>query len=499
MEARLDTLREKLGQVADVRAAVALLEWDQETYMPPKGGPARGQQIATLSALAHRLFTDPALGAALRDLEDRADLLEPDDAKLVEETLYDYDRAAKLPEGFVQELAGEQSKAFQAWVKARKDSAFATFEPHLAKLVELLKQKADLLGYEGSPYNALLEDFERGMTAEQLRGIFAGLAPKQSALIRRIVESGRQPDTAWLEQDWDEGRQWSFTLRVLEEMGYDLEAGRQDKAAHPFTTNFDLADVRITTRLDPRNPFLALSASMHEGGHALYEQGFQEKDRRTTLANAPSLGIHESQSRLWENLIGRSLAFWQRYGDVMRQHFPGQLDGVTPEQLYEAGNVVEPSLIRVDADECTYNLHVILRFELETALIEGDLKVADVPEAWNAKVKEYLGIDVPDDARGCLQDVHWSHGAVGYFPSYALGNLYASQLFETILEAIPDLWDQVAAGEFAPLRDWLRSHVHQHGRRKLAREIVRDATGAEPSPEPYLRYLETKFSALYGV
>jgi len=499
MEAKLETLRERLGQVADVRAALALLEWDQETYMPPKGGPARGQQIATLSALAHRLFTELSLGDLLRDLRDGGDRLEPDDAKLVDETLYDYERATKLPEAFVHELAGEQSRAFQAWLKARETSSFNLFLPHLEKLIALLQQKADLLGYEGSPYNALIEDFERGMTAEQLRGIFSELAPKQSALVRRIVASGRQPNVAWLDQDWDEGRQWAFTLRVLEDMGYDFEAGRQDKSAHPFTTNFDLADVRVTIRLDARDPLPALSAAMHEGGHALYEQGFQEKDRRTTLAEAPSLGIHESQSRLWENLIGRSLPFWQRYAAVMGGHFPGQLEAVTPEQLYEAANVVEPSLIRVDADECTYNLHVILRFELETAVMEGELKAAQVPEAWNAKVKEYLGIDVPDDARGCLQDVHWSHAAVGYFPSYALGNLYASQLFETILDQIPDLWNQVAAGDFAPLLTWLRSNVHQHGRRKLAREIVRDATGAEPSSEPYLRYLEAKFSALYAL
>ena len=301
MKDKLDTLRDKLGEVADIRATVALLEWDQETYMPPKGAQARGEQLATLSALGHRLFTAPDLGALLAQLHDDADELEPDDAKLVDETLYDYNRATKLPESFVQEFAREQSKAFQAWLKAREQSCFPTFQPRLERLVELLRQKADLLGYEGSPYNALLEEFERGMTAQQLRILFDDLGPRQSALLQRIVQSPNQPDTAWLHQEWDEIDQWTFGLRVLGDMGYDFDAGRQDKSAHPFTTNFDIHDVRITTRIDPRNPLTGLSGSMHEGGHALYEQGYQETDRRGTLASAPSLGIHESQSRLWEN------------------------------------------------------------------------------------------------------------------------------------------------------------------------------------------------------
>lgn len=497
MSSKMDEFRTRIGEISDLRATIALLQWDQEVYMPPKAAPARGFQLATLSALAHRLFTDPELGRLLHELRDRGDALGADDAKLVSETLYDYERAVKLPESFVHEFAQEQSRAYEAWVKARKASYWSAFRPHLEKLLGLLRQKADLLGYEGSPYNALLEDYERGMTAEQLRPLFRDLAARQSDLVDRVAKSPEQPDTAWLDRDWDVDRQWALTLRVLEDMGYDFEAGRQDKSVHPFTTNFDIQDVRVTTRVNPKELFSALTGSMHEGGHALYEQGFALDDRRTPLAQAPSLGIHESQSRMWENMIGRSLPFWRRYAPVLRDHFPDALASVTPEMIYRAINKVEPSFIRVEADECTYNLHIILRFELEVALLEGDMAVADVPEAWNAKMRKYLGIVPPDDARGCLQDIHWSHGYFGYFPTYALGNLYASQLFERILEDLPDLWTRVEAGEFAPLLGWLREHVHRYGRRRTAVEIIEQATGRAPTAEPYLRYLETKYGELY--
>ncbi len=494
--AALLTLREKLGEIADIRSAVSVLHWDQETYMPPKGAEARGRQIATLTALAHRFFTTPEMGELLNDLERSQDRLDPDDAKLVEVTQYDYRRATRLPESFVQEFAVEQSRAYEAWVKARAESDFPSFQPHLSKLVDLLRRKADLLGYEESPYDALLEDYERGMSARRLREIFGGLAQVQSALVERVVTSSDQGDLAWLDQDWDEGTQWEFSLMLLRDIGYDLAAGRQDRSVHPFSTSFDIADVRVTTRVNRRNPFSCLFGSLHEGGHALYEQGFSPGDRRTPLADAPSLGIHESQSRLWENLIGRSLPFWRHYTPRLRQQFPRQLEGVSAERIHRAVNHVSRSLIRVEADECTYNLHVILRFEIEVDLIEGNLKVAEVPEAWNAKVKQYLGLDVPDDAQGCLQDIHWSHGSMGYFPTYALGNLYSAQLLEQILRDLPDLWNQVAEGEFAPLLGWLRERVHRHGRRMTAADLVRHCTGHEPEAGAYLRYLETKFGAL---
>lgn len=494
----MKTLRGKLAEIADVQAAIALLQWDQEVYMPPKGAFARGKQLATLSALEHRLATAPELGALLNELRNGSDALECGGAKLVAEALYDYERATRLPEAFVHAFAEASSNALHAWIEARRKSSFALFQPHLETLTGLLLRKADYLGYEGSPYNALLEDFERGMTAEKLRPIFAELQPRLRAILEAIQRPAT-PDLSWLEQSWDETAQWDFSLEVLRDMGYDLDAGRQDKSVHPFTTNFDIADVRITTRLDPTHLFSGLMGSIHEGGHALYEQGFLEEDRRSTLARAPSLGIHESQSRMWENIVGRSLPFWQHYTPSLRTRFPGQLDAVDAQQICRALNCVRPSFIRVEADECTYNLHIILRFEIETALIERQIGVADIPALWNEKMKTYLGLEVPDDARGCLQDIHWSHGAMGYFPTYTLGNLYAAQLFEQVLRDIPDLWQHIAAADFQPLLAWLREHVHQHGRRKTAPEIIQDATHAKPSSEPFLRYLENKYSALYGV
>jgi len=494
----LETMKDRLGEVLDLQAAIALLHWDQEVYMPPKGAAARGRQLATLSGLAHRLFTSEEIGALLKDFLAAPEVHGADTRRMAEEALYDYEHAVKLPEAFVQRSAEEQSKAYEAWMAARQDSDFSRFAPHLETLTALLREKAEYLGYEESPYDALLGEYERGMTAARLRTIFGELAVQQSALVEQI-QNAAPPRFEWLEQEWDETAQWELTLRVLRDMGFDFEAGRQDKSVHPFTTNFDLADVRITTRLNRRELFSALTGSIHEGGHALYEQGFREEDRRTWLAQAPSLGIHESQSRLWENMIGRSLPFWRRYTPLLREAYPGQLDAVVPADIYRAINHVQPSLIRVEADECTYNLHIILRFEIEVELIEGALRVADVPEVWNLKMKQYLGIEPPNDALGCLQDIHWSRGSMGYFPTYALGNLYAAQLFEKIREELPDLEEQIEKGDFTPLRAWLRGHVHRVGRRLTAPEIVRQATGREPDAAAFLRYLRGKYGPLYGL
>jgi len=498
IETTLATFRERLGEVVDINQATSILHWDQEVFMPPKGAAARGQQLATLSAIAHRYFTSEEMGRLLAELTEAADQLDPDDAKLVAETHHDYERATKLPESFVQEFALVQSAAYEAWANAREEDDFPAFQPHLEKILDLLRRKADYLGYEGSPYNALIEDYERGMTAETLRGIFDVVAERQSALVERVT-SAPQPDCSWTEGEWDEDTQWAMTLRVLADMGYDFEAGRQDKSVHPFTTSFGARDVRLTNRVNKSELFSALYGAAHEGGHGLYEQGFLDRDRRTPLADGISLGIHESQSRMWENMIGRSLPFWEHYTPVLRDLHGGKLDGIAPEQFYQAVNRVRPSFIRVEADECTYNLHVILRFEIELDLVEGRIAVADIPDAWNAKVKQYLGLDVPSNTMGCLQDIHWSHGSMGYFPTYALGNLYSAQMFDVILRDLPGLWDDVRAGRFVPLLGWLREHVHQHGRRKLAGELIRDISGRDLTPDAYLAYLESKYAALYGL
>jgi carboxypeptidase Taq len=495
---KFDNLRESLGAYLDVQTTLSVLGWDQEVHMPPKGAARRGRQLATLSGIAHRMLTNPEVGKAIAELEDD-DTLSHDARALLKEARYEYDRATKLPEAFVTKLAEEQSKAYEVWVQARRMNDFHLFQPNLETIVELLRQKADYYGYEDTPYDALLSDYERGMTTARLREIFSGLREKQSALVERIVASGNAPECAWMDQEWDETKLWEITMRALTEMGFDFDAGRQDKSVHPFTTNFGLKDVRVTTRFEPRDPFSALTGSLHEGGHALYEQGYLESDERTFLADAPSLGIHESQSRLWENLVGRSRPFWKRYGPVYREAFPEQLKGVSDDDLFRAINRVAPSLIRVEADECTYNLHVILRFEIEVAIIEGDLSVTEVPEAWNAKMKDLLGLEVPSDDKGCLQDIHWSHASMGYFPTYALGNLYAAHLGEKIREELTDLDAQIESGDFTPLLAWLREHIHHIGRRKLAQDIIEEATGPEATAEPFMRYLNSKYGEIYGL
>jgi carboxypeptidase Taq len=499
MNDKLERLKNRIGEISDIGSAISLLHWDQQTYMPPKGAMARGEQISTLSAIAHRMFIDPEVGQLLETLSESLDNLSPDDVKYVEETLYDYRRATQLPEDFVRDLSELESQAFHAWHEAKEENDFSKFRPFLEKIVEFELRKVDLLGFEDHPYDTLLEDYERGMKTSVIQETFSHLARHQSKLVERIVDSPNQPDIGWTRQDWNCQAQWDFGMKVLADIGFDLEAGRQDKSAHPFTTEFDLYDVRITTRMDEQDLFSALSSTIHEAGHGLYEQGLREEDRRGTLGQACSLGMHESQSRMWENMIGRSLPFWNHYAPELKKLFPAQLAHIGPDRIYRANNHVERSLIRVEADECTYNLHIILRFEIELGLVERRFKVSEVPEIWNAKMKDYLGLEVPDDAHGCLQDIHWSSACFGYFPTYSLGNLYAAQLFEKILEDIPDLWSQVEQGNFSPLLRWLREKIHRVGRRATAPEIVRQVTGKQPGSEAYLRYLETKYGEIYGL
>ena len=495
----LDDLKSRLGEVHDIGAAASVLNWDQSCYMPSKGARARGEQLATLSSLGHRLFTAAEIGDLLAVLESQREHLAPGDVALVRETRYDYDRSTRLPEDFVRRFSEAQSRGFNVWSEAKPKSDWKAFQPAFATLIDLLREYAGLMGYSGSPYNALLEGYERGMTAEKLRPLFADLAARQKALVEAIVASPRQPRLDWAQGPWPLEGQTRFSRVVLEAMGYDFNAGRRDAAPHPFCTCFDIDDVRITYRHDEDDLFSALMGDMHEGGHALYDMGYPAEYRRTPLCGAPGLGIHESQSRLWENIIGRSLPFWAHFLPALRQSFPGRLDAIDEETLVHALNEVRPSLIRVEADEVTYNLHIIIRFELEVDLIEGKLAVADVPEAWNAKYKHYLGLDVPDHRRGCMQDIHWSEGMVGYFPTYALGNLYSAQLFAALEHALPFVWNDVAEGRLGGVRDWLREHVHRVGRTKTAPEIIRDATGSAPGTTAYINYLESKYGSLYGL
>lgn len=499
MLSALTDLKNRLGEWSDVRSASAVLQWDEEVCMPPDGMTARGRQLATLAAIAHRQITDPDLESLARGLCDQSSGLSSDDMALVESALYDIERQKKLPESFVETMSVVRTQAYEAWARARDESEFAIFRPHLEKIVDLLRQKTDYLGYTQSPYDALLEDFERGMTTERLDSLFGDLAAKQTAFLDRVLSAKPLPESSWLDQHWPEAAQWTLCRSVLGQIGFPFDRGRLDRSVHPFSTSFDRTDVRITTRIDEKNPFSSLFGTIHEAGHALYELGFLEKDARTPLAQAPSLGMHESQSLFWENILGGSKAFWTLISPRVREAFPDQTRSVSDEDLYLAANQVRRSFIRVDADECTYNLHIVLRFEIERSLIEGSLSVSEIPEYWNARFRELIGLDVPRDSLGCLQDIHWSHGDMGYFPSYALGNLYAAQLAQTLEKDLPDFWDQVGNGQFADILDWLRKNVHHVGRRQLAPEILEQVTGQPPGSQPFLDYLDRKYTSLYGM
>jgi carboxypeptidase Taq len=499
-ETKFNQFKEILGEVADLNYAGSLLGWDQQTYMPPGGAEARGNQLATLGRLAHVRFTSDEVGQLLEDLKPYTAQLDPDsdDARLVEVTARQYLKRTKVPPEMVVEFAQLTTAAHQVWATARAENNFARFQPYLEKIVDLRRRYADLFKPYDHIYDPLLDDFEPGLKTTDVKAIFGALRPQQVDLIRAI--SGRsQVDDSFLHQSFDEQKQWDFGVEVITRFGYDWQRGRQDKSAHPFTTNFGINDVRITTRILPNYVGSALFSTMHECGHALYEMGVNPAYERHTLAGGSSLAFHESQSRLWENLVGRSREFWQHFYPRLQALFPAQLGNVVLEAFYKGINLVRPSLIRVEADEATYNLHVMLRLELEIDLMEGKLAVKDLPEAWNARMQEYLGLTPPNDADGVLQDIHWSGGMIGYFSTYALGNLISVQLWERIHADLPDLPDQIRRGDFKPLLGWLIEKIHRHGAKFEPQELVQRVTGSKIDPAPYMRYLRRKYSEIYGL
>ena len=500
MQAKLQRLKELLGEVVDLHRAAALLGWDQETYMPSGGAVHRGQQLATLARLAHIKFTSDEIGQLLDDLQPYVAELDPDsdEARLVKVTRREYDKATRVPPELIAKMSQAASEGQMAWRKAKAEADFAQFRPYLERIVDLKREYARLFAPYDHIYDPLLDDFEPGMKTAQVKEIFATLRPQQVALIRAIAERPQVED-GFLYLDYDEQKQWDFGVAAITRFGYDWQRGRQDKSAHPFTTAFGMGDVRITTRIYRNNLASGLFSTLHEGGHALYEQGIDPALDRTPLANGASLAVHESQSRLWENLVGRSRAFWEYFYPRLQETFPTQLGNVSLDAFYKGINKVQPSLIRVEADEATYNLHIMLRLDIEIALMEGSLEVKDLPEAWNARMQEYLGLTPPDDAQGVLQDIHWSMGSLGYFATYALGNLISVQWWETMQRDIPDVEDQIRRGEFAALLGWLREKVHRHGAKFEPQELVQRVTGSTITPEPYMRYLRTKFGAIYGL
>jgi carboxypeptidase Taq len=500
MEEKLKELKERLGVVSDLRHAGALLGWDQQCYMPPGGVADRGNQLGTLASLTHSKFVSDEVGVLLEELKPYGESLDPesDDACLIEVTDRLYKKSVKVPNEFVEEFTMVTAIAHGAWEEARANDDFEKFQPHLEKIVDMRRQYADFFKPYDHVYDPLLDDFEPGMKTAEVQEIFTGMRPKQVELIKVISEKP-QVDDSFLYLHYEEKGQWDFGVDAITKYGYDWNRGRQDKAAHPFTTHFGLGDVRITTRVDENFLNTALFGTLHEAGHAIYEQGVASELGRTPLAAGASLAIHESQSRMYENLLGRSYDFWIHFYPQLQERFKTQLGNVDLDTFYKGINKVEPSLIRVEADEATYNLHIMLRLELEIALMEGTIAVSELPEAWNERMKDYLGVVPTNNTAGVLQDVHWSAGYLGYFTTYALGNLISNQLWEKINQDIPGLSDQIQSGNFADLLTWLRENVHRHGSKFKPQYLVKKVVGTTISPEAYLKYLNEKFGAIYGL
>ena len=500
MSEKLEKLKELLGEVSDIGRATAVLGWDQQVNMPRGGAEARGQQLATLSKITQEKFISDEVGKLIEDLKTEfagADSTS-DDAAMVRVAARNYDKAKRVPPEFVAETAVVTSKAFEKWVEAKGKSDFSIFEPHLDKVFDLTRKYISFFPPADHPYDTLLDDYEPGMKTADVKEIFDALRPKQVELIKAITASKQVKDN-FLHKKYNEKKMMDFGVDVITKYGYDWNRGRQDKAPHPFETTFSVNDVRITTRFEADNPAATLFSTMHEAGHGMYEQGINPAYERTPLAGGTSLAVHESQSRMWENLVGRSLPFWEHFFPALKKTFPSQLNGVGLKAFYKAINKVEPSLIRVNADEATYNLHIMLRLELEIAIIEGKVAIKDLPEVWNTKMQEYLGITPPNDAKGVLQDIHWSSGLIGYFSTYALGNLISAQLWEKINKDIKNLDDQIRKGNFSELLGWLRTSIHQHGHKYDPQVLVKNVTGSKITPEPYVRYLTRKYREIYGL
>ena len=495
------TLCEHVAETARLVTVRELLEWDERTIMPTAAGPYRAEQITSLSRMIHSRRTDPVLGDWLQQLAETEVIAEPHSpqATTVHRLQRDFDRQTKLPASLVEELSRQSILGQQAWVLARKNDDFQTFQPVLEQIVDLKRQEAAAVGFDDCAYDALLDEYEPDETTANLTRVFAALRAELVPLIAAIRSSQRGPQTDCLHGDFPIDAQEKFGRQAATQIGFDFARGRLDVTHHPFCTTMGPRDCRITTRYDPRFFSTAFFGILHEAGHGIYEQGLPADHFGLPPGMYCSLGIHESQSRLWENLVGRSFAFWQYFFSRARDVFRASLGDVKLEEFVGAVNAVCPSLIRVEADEATYNLHIIIRFELEQALISEQLAVADLPTAWNEKYREYLGVESPNHADGVLQDIHWSSAAIGYFPTYALGNLYAGQFFEAAQQSLGDLQATLAAGDFTPLRDWLGERIYRRGQCYSAAELAEQVTGKPLSHEPLMAHLRNKLEPLYGL
>jgi carboxypeptidase Taq len=501
MTTHYHALLEKVYEINDLNKAMAVLGLDKEVNMPPKGLEARVQQLTTLSRLTHTLSTSDEMGQLIEDAD--AELADADydsnEASLLRLLKKNYDDARKIPADFVARSSQLSGPAHAAWVEARSNNDYAQFEPYMEQVIAMCQELADYYGYEDEKYDALLDKYEIGMKTADVRAIFDANKAELVPLREAIVERGTAVSDNIVHQEFDIATQKEFARYISAQIGYDYERGHLGTVVHPFATSFSRDDARITTRWYPDFLNPSLFGTLHESGHAMYEQGTHPDLARTPLARGTSLGIHESQSRMMENLVGRNRGFWQAHFPKLQSLFPAQLGNATGEDFYRAINKVQPSYIRVEADELTYNFHIILRFELEQAMLNGELSAKDLPEAWNAKMEALLGVVPPTDSEGCLQDVHWTRPGFGYFPTYALGNLYAAQFMETAVSQNPAIETELAAGSTNALLDWLRENIHQHGRKFTPGELVQRVTGKPLSHDAFIRYTTAKFTDIYAL
>lgn len=488
---------EKSQKIADINYSSAVLNWDMETYMPEKGNLHRARQLGTLAGIGHELSTGDELGKLL-DLLQKDTSLSEREKRNVQLSLKSYLREKKFTTEFVIERSKAISETYHSWIEARKANDFNIYEPQLKKLVDIKRKEAEIIDFEDHPYDALLDLYEPDAKTKEIDAVFADVKTHLVPFVKQII-SKTKPQDDFLHKHYDRDKQWNFGMMLLEKMGYDFKAGRQDISVHPFTTSFSPLDVRVTTRIN-ENDFTSMTWScIHEGGHALYEQGLPADQYGLPLGEAISLGIHESQSRLWENCVGRSLSYWKANYAELQKSFPENLGNVSLNDFYKAINLVKQSFIRTEADELTYHLHVFIRFEIEKGLIEGSLQVKDLPEIWNAKYKEYLGVDVPDDKTGVLQDIHWSHGSFGYFPTYSIGSFYAVQFFNQAKKDLPNLVSEIESGNTSSLLKWLREKIHCHGRMYSAQESCERVTGEKLNFSHFMNYAKEKYGAIYSV
>ncbi len=495
-------LKNRLAEIHDLNKVGWVLGWDQQTMMPPRGAAVRAEQMATLQKVAHEKFTSPEIGRLLDDLRSYEESLsyDSDEASLIRVARRDYDKAKRVPSELRAEMTRAASTARLAWIDARINSDFKTFLPHLQKNVDLKFKYAECFEAADNIYDILLDDYEPGMKTAEVTQTFVDLKKDLVPLIAAIAKNADKVSDKCLYGHFPADKQRTFCLSVIERFGFRSDSWRLDPTVHPFASNSATTDIRITTKYpeDFINP--SVFGSMHECGHGLYENGVSPALERTPLCRGASLGLHESQSRMWENLVGRSRAAWKFFYPKLQATFPDAFGKVDADTFYRAINIVQPSLIRIEADEATYNLHIILRFELEQEIMNSKIALKDIPEAWNARMKEYLGVTVPNDADGVLQDIHWSGGMIGYFSTYSLGNIISCQIWEKALQAMPDLYQQFERGEFMALREWLRDNLHKHGRKFTPMETLQRVVGeGKINVAPYVKYLKTKYSEIYGL